>query len=142
MSIADRLEKYSAPIPEGCHIWMAALSTDGYAQLWANGRLRNAHILAHELANGPVPEGKQIDHLCRIRCCVNPEHLEAVSASENIKRGAGPSVTRAKNMLRHSDTCPHGHDRIVYYLRKDGRVQKECLTCKAIRKQRRKHVTR
>lgn len=143
MSIKERLERHSIPIPEcGCVIWTRALSTDGYGQFWANGRLRNAHIVAYELAKGPVPDGLEIDHLCRVRCCINPDHLEAVSDRENVIRGRGPAVTRARNMLRHSNTCPHGHDDLVYYLRKDGRMQKQCKTCQAIRHQKRKHVTR
>jgi hypothetical protein len=135
--VEPRLEKYSIPEPNsGCHLWLAALSTDGYAQLSVQGRNRNAHIVAYELAKGPVPDGMQIDHLCRLHCCVNPDHLEAVTGSENVRRGLGPTVTRAR--LRMDVLCPHGHTDVVWYIRKNGKRQKECLTCQAIRKRARK----
>ena len=68
-----RLDKFVSPEPNtGCYLWTGALSTDGYGQFWANGRLRNAHIVSYELVKGPVPDGKELDHLCRMRCCVNP----------------------------------------------------------------------
>jgi len=52
-----------------------------------------AHRLAYERARGPIPEGKQVDHLCRQRDCVNPEHLELVTQVENIRRGRGTKLT-------------------------------------------------
>lgn len=129
--VPPRLEKFSIPEPNtGCHLWLGALSTDGYAQLWAKGRQRSAHILAYELARGLIPQGFQIDHLCRMRCCVNPAHLEAVTPQTNSLRGLGPFTFRERNAAAYSLTCPRGHTGVVRYLRKDGRLQKQCPTCR------------
>ncbi len=66
----------------GCWFWLGALSR-GYGSL-KNAR---AHRVAYEMTIGPIPEGLVIDHLCRVTSCVNPDHLEAVTQAENVRRG-------------------------------------------------------
>jgi hypothetical protein len=82
---------FSKCIPEpnsGCWIWTYSLNKHGYANLYmGQGRSKMAHILTYELMHGSIPKGFQLDHLCRIRCCINPDHLEAVSPKENVRRG-------------------------------------------------------
>lgn len=100
MSIAERLEALSIPEPNtGCHLWMGALNENGYGRVWHEGGAKQAHRVAFEEANGPVPNGMDVDHRCHMRACVNPAHLEAVSHQENCRR--------AKARVTH---CPHGHD--------------------------------
>lgn len=85
-----------APCPvEGlgpCLLWTGAIQSAGYALLKPDGPRRTAPVLAHRLAYehwvGPIPDGLQIDHLCRVRACVRPEHLEPVTRHENQRRGA------------------------------------------------------
>lgn len=72
---------------DGCWIWQAHKSKAGYAKVKDDfGRQAYAHRLTYELSHGPVPDGLQLDHLCRNTSCVNPEHLEAVTAKENVRR--------------------------------------------------------
>jgi hypothetical protein len=83
--IKERLEKYSLPEPNtGCLIWLGKIDKYGYGSVWFNGKQQLAHRVAYETAIGPIPD--QLDHLCRVRCCVNPDHLEPVSGSENMRR--------------------------------------------------------
>ena len=70
----------------GCWIWQGAKTAQGYGALNIDGKIRLVHRLTSEHYNGPVPEGLQIDHLCMVRSCCNPDHLEAVTSAENNKR--------------------------------------------------------
>lgn len=70
----------------GCWEWIATRITGGYGQFYANGRVHAAHRWIYAQMRGPIPPGYQIDHLCRRPSCVNPDHLEAVTPSENMRR--------------------------------------------------------
>jgi hypothetical protein len=72
----------------GCWIWQLARNSTGYGLKWDRKakRLALAHRLYYEREHGPIPAGHQVDHLCRVRACVNPSHLEAVPASVNTRR--------------------------------------------------------
>jgi hypothetical protein len=70
-----------------CWVWVGALNDDGYGVIWDGNRLVYAHRLMYRWTLGEPPEGLTLDHLCRVRACVNPIHLEAVTNRENIRRG-------------------------------------------------------
>ena len=87
-----------------CWLWIGSMTSLGYGQLYHNKTTVSAHRIAYELCKGSIPKGLTIDHLCRVRHCVNPEHLEAVTGKENTLRGVGPSAINAKKTH-----CPQGH---------------------------------
>lgn len=95
-------------VEEGhCHVFTGSVNSSGYGRLWhpPTRKRRLAHRIAWVAFHGrDVPEGLTIDHLCRNRLCVNPEHLEAVSNGENVKRGIGFAATNARKTH-----CSRGH---------------------------------
>lgn len=74
------------PTGSDCWLWTGYVAAGGYGEFHLAGRTRKAHRVAYELLVGPVPEGLDLDHLCRVRRCVNPEHLEPVTRQENLRR--------------------------------------------------------
>lgn len=79
----------------GCWVWQRCVDDKGYGKIRVNGRTVRAHRHFYERDRGPVPEGMELDHLCRNPSCVNPSHLEAVSHAENSRRGAQTKLTYA-----------------------------------------------
>ena len=71
---------------KGCHIWSGAVHKSGYGQIKWAGKSTVAHRVVYTLVKGDIPNGAVIDHLCSVKLCVNPEHLEAVSYSMNTQR--------------------------------------------------------
>lgn len=76
-----------------CLVWRRARTSNGYGALRVGGRVVLAHRHAYEQAVGPIPAGLTIDHLCGVRLCVNPDHLEAVTNAENCRRGRSARLT-------------------------------------------------
>jgi HNH endonuclease len=89
----------------GCWLWQAHRTPNGYGQLRVGGRWISAHRLAYQLFKGPIPDGLVPDHLCGVKHCANPDHLEAVTPHENWLRGTAPMVA-----LHKAHRCQQGHD--------------------------------
>jgi len=109
-------------ITEGCWLWRGALSA-GYGGIGVGGKTVRAHRFAYAVLVGPVPEGRHLDLLGRVRNCVNPDHLEPVTPAENIRRG----LTGENNAVKTH--CPKGHsyDEANTYLTPRG--WRRCLPC-------------
>ena len=78
--------RYAVNLQTGCWEWCGEINHKGYGRLWTGGKRYFAHRAYYEVTHGPIPEGHEIDHLCRNRRCVNPDHLEAVAPVENQRR--------------------------------------------------------
>ena len=89
----------------GCWEWARYRDPFGYGRFSIKGYKRLAHRAAFEAFVGPIASGLTIDHLCRNSCCVNPDHLEAVTQRENVLRGVGPTSRNARKTH-----CPAGHE--------------------------------
>jgi hypothetical protein len=103
--LPDRiLDKISPEPMSGCWLWTSTLMHEGYGVISINGKQMRAHRLTYMLLRGPIPEHLQVDHLCRLRCCVNPAHMELVTLQENSRRGLSYLHNRLKTH------CPRGHE--------------------------------
>lgn len=109
MSMADRLLGKCIPEPNsGCWLWFGATNPKGYGNVAVKGRTVGAHRLSYEEFVGPIPDGLDLDHLCRMPCCINPAHLEPVTRRENVIRGNVPKVCGAHELAKTH--CPSGHE--------------------------------
>lgn len=122
MSPAERIRHYlSVDAESGCWLWTAATNDAGYGVLRMDGRNHRAHRVSYEAFVGAIPEGLQLDHLCRVRSCVNPAHLEPVTPLVN---------TRRSPLIGKQTACPRGHDytEANTYQGREGRL---CRTCRS-----------
>lgn len=101
-----------------CWPWLGHIRRDGYGSFPVNSQMRYAHRVAYELVVGPIPAGLELDHLCRNRRCVRPDHLEPVTHLENMRRGVR-ATTRATHCIR-------GH--VLDYT--DSKGKRGCRTCR------------
>jgi hypothetical protein len=116
---------------ESCWLWQGSTSNKGYGEfhLGRQGRMRVRalpHVLSYQMLVGKIPDGLQLDHLCRVRHCVNPEHLEPVTRKVNILRGVSWCAERARQTH-----CLHGHSFVGAYISKEG--HRVCRACNAKR---------
>lgn len=106
-----------------CWLWTAYVRRDGYGTFGVSGQKLMAHRVSYECLTGSIPSGLQLDHLCRVRHCVNPAHLEPVTLQINISRGLAGAHQRIKTH------CPQGHqyneENTYHYA--DG--SRHCRTC-------------
>ena len=112
-------------ISDGCWLWDGSHDLCGYG-MWKVAGLFNwkVHRLVWELLRGPIPQGKQLDHLCRNTGCSNPDHLEPVTSRENTLRGTAPTSANAKKTH-----CKRGHPFGRAIVWPSGKVERRCDVC-------------
>lgn len=108
----------------GCWSWTGGVNSRGYGVVWVTSRAFLSHRVAYELLVGPIPDQLEIDHLCQVKRCCNPAHLEPVTHLVNMSRTAQARKTH----------CTHGHPlsgtNLLIKPRANGRVIRNCRTCR------------
>lgn len=126
LAVFRAIEKYTMPEPNtGCVLWIGGLDSSGYGRLAASGTSAPAHRANYIAHHGAIPAGLVCDHICRVRCCVNPAHIRL--------------VTRAQNNVENSDSTCALNARKTHCLRghaftpentKNKRGRRICRTCR------------
>ncbi len=131
-SLVERIGDFFVFSPDGCWDWTGGRTWNDYGRFSYKTKSHRAHRAMYEILVGPIPEGMTLDHLCRNRGCVNPEHLEPVTLGENVLRGVGLTAQNARKTH-----CVNGHlfDEANTYW---GRLGRACRACQheATRKRR------
>lgn len=118
--VIDRLMFRTIVDPDGCWLWQGSTNGKGYGHIRSDmgGPIVAVHRVAYEHHHGPIPAGLEIDHLCKVRNCVRPDHLEAVTHAENVARTD-----------RRATHCKHGHPFSPDNTKLDKRGMQTCRTC-------------
>ena len=104
VTVTQRFDHYYIPEPNsGCWLWIGTIRA-GYGLFWVGKKHVSAHRWNYENTYGPIPHGLDLDHLCRVTCCVNPQHLRIVTHQENMLCGINPPAEYAKRKA-----CKYGH---------------------------------
>jgi hypothetical protein len=123
-------------LPMPCWCWTGSINRGGYGRVnvkqsdgaWGP---QTAHRVAYQIFVGPIPDGLEMDHLCRVRHCCNPWHLEPVTKTVNVRRGRGPKTSGT--WLRAKTHCPHGHPYDAHNTRISPSGRRCCRACARIR---------
>lgn len=124
-SIAQGIAVRSAPEPNtGCWLWLGSLDKDGYGRLSWKNHACGAHRYSWMAFRGPIPEGMQIDHMCRVRSCVNPDHLRVVTPRQNVLENS--LSHQARNAAKpHCPKCGG-----VWTTTHRGQIRRICRFCR------------
>jgi hypothetical protein len=133
----ERFNRKVVRIPEsGCWVWIGACS-NGYGHVRIQTKANLAHRVSYEMHKGGIPDGLELDHLCRVPCCVNPDHLEPVTSLVNTLRGINSEVTKAR--YRRITHCPQGH---AYDEANTGMTAQGTRYCRACQREKRRERVR
>jgi len=124
MPLMEKLDSKTTKT-DNCWEWTASKNSAGYGLIFYLGKSQPAHRVWYEVAKGEIPKGLEIDHLCRNRSCVNPDHLEAVTHQVNVQRGI-------QGMLKTH--CKYGHpleegNLAYFWSSRSQKIMRNCLKC-------------
>jgi len=125
--------RVSSKVDTDCWIWNGTFTRKGYGRKGSGAKYKSMHQWQWEEKFGPVPDGLVLDHLCGVRICCNPDHLEAITNEENIRRG------RAGRNNPYRERCKRGHLRSEggsYWIKKNGKDYPICVPCQKERYQK------
>ena len=124
-----RIKKFVAVSESGCWEWTGRRTNQGYGCIgvYVDGKqkFKLAHRVSYETFRGPIPDGLQLDHLCRVRYCVNPDHLEPVTGSENVQR----SPLTLAHINAKKTHCVNGHEYTPENTGRDAKGYRYCRAC-------------
>lgn len=124
----------------GCIIWTGATNSKGYGYLWVDGRSVLAHRYAWERERGPIPDTREVDHMCFERACVNPQHLRLATRAQNVQNRAGSTPGRKHDLPRGVYRNGRGyqarvaHDGQYHYLGTFGTVEEASAAAQTARR--------
>lgn len=109
-TVVDQIKSNILIDQNGCWVWQKNLNKDGYAHMFHQKKTLRVHRVSYKIFKGPIPSGLDIDHLCRNQRCVNPDHLEAVTTKENIRRSSAPGGRLYKTKTHCKNVHPRTMD--------------------------------
>lgn len=118
--------------PLGCWIWKGSLSRYGYGEVFLNGKRFRAHRISYRIRHGKLPAEGVLDHICRVRHCVNPDHLRVMTIGQNVLIGISPP---AQNLRKTH--CSRGHEFTEENTHLSPRGWRYCRACNRITKRER-----
>lgn len=137
ISTVERFSKKFTIEDNGCWLWNAHTNNDGYGRFNIKGKIKFAHRVSYIFVNGNIKKNMELDHLCKTRNCVNPNHLEEVTHKENVRRGDGNPGFALYNSSK--TRCPQGHEynlkntRYEFSKTSRSRLCRKCRECDRLR---------
>lgn len=135
ISIADHIKANIKIIRRtGCWEWQRCIHPSGYGRIGIDYKVFYVHRISYELFVGKIPKGLDLDHLCRNRRCCNPEHLEPVTRSVNLRRGAGPKIIALLALKKTH--CPKEHPYNKENTMRDSAGYRACRICRKLAREK------